>query len=252
MNRNSILRVAARYLKSHLDPYPPEMLQGKSRPTVKINPKNVTVTVGETDKNVRLKANSDGTTHVEVPHVEGFFQVTRYDYHKELRDVPPALLIDAFREVTNKHKREIETQLDPGDWIGHFWEIPRGVFGRKDGEEWEKDVPLHPKNVRVYDVVLGNDITVEYGQIRRPFKGKLSFDAVKKAPLKNPAGPFTSMSDQELNKWITKWADENPEGFWMDGELQATARQAFAMYRKEWRGWSPREQQNMMDALGTP
>ena len=248
MNRNSILRVAAARVASRYLHFPPDVLQWKSRPTVKISPKNVTITVGDTDKNVRLKANSDGTTHVEVPHVVGFFQVTRYDYYKELRDVPPELLIDAFREVTNKHKREIETQLEPGSWVGHSWEIPGNVFGRKEGEEWEKDA----KNVRVYDVVLGNDITVEHGHIRRPFKGKLSFDAIKKAPLTNPVGPFTSMSDQELNKWISKWADENPEGFWMDGELQATARQAYAMYRKEWRGWSPREQQDMMDALGTP
>jgi len=65
----------------------------------------------------------------------------------------------------------------------------------------------------------------------------------KKATAPSGAGPFTTMSDGDLNKVIAAWESHAPENFWMDGELRMTRAKAYAMYRNQWRTMPADQQQ---------
>ena len=62
-------------------------------------------------------------------------------------------------------------------------------------------------------------------------------------------GPFNTMSDRELNRWIGEWEAQAPENFWMDGELRMSRAAAYKFYRRRWRTMSPSGQQALLDSL---
>ena len=84
------------------------------------------------------------------------------------------------------------------------------------------------------------------GGSRRGFRVKKLADAwLRKAQ----EAPFSAMSDRELDQVIREWQYQDPEDFWMDGELQKDERAAFRMYRRQWRAMRPRQQVQKLKSI---
>ena len=131
-------------------------------------------------------------------------------------------------------------------WFKEQWYKPFGdIVGFRETRDWEDG-----KLVKFGSVSFGKNPTLSRDRIWLPAVVTATFSARKLPDMK--VGPFTQMSDRELDGWISTWEDYAPENFWMDGELQMNHSQAMAYYRKKWRAMRPREQHDMLEGLKHP
>jgi hypothetical protein len=186
---------------------------------------------------VTLEANID--RHADGIYVDSIL-VWRF-----LEAYPKAsrILVDLFEEAIKRKKstyeRDIRKLLENPR---QAWKIGSMIFGYHESDEWEE-----PSDVRVKKVTLGPMAEFDRRKIQMPWSAQIEFTSKKKTPIGE--GPFTSMSDRELNKWIGEWESQAPENFWMDGELNISRSRAYKMYRERWRKMRPREQVRMMESL---
>lgn len=146
-------------------------------------------------------------------------------------------------------KREAEFEASIRKW---FKEQPgKPLFHVvDDSRDWGKPVLVDIREVTITDPSsAGGGITgrLGWGVLKMRFEVVATLQATKLPDV--TVGPFSQMSDTELNEWIGVLEHEGPENFWMDGELHMSRPQAYAMYRKQWRAMRPREQRNMLDGL---
>lgn len=150
-------------------------------------------------------------------------------------------LTRGFEQTVGKRAIEFKTEIK-GWFITQTWK-PFGSIVGHFNRDWDNPV------LKSFSVTLGDDATYSRGSLRLPFVVTASFTAIKRATV--AVGPFTAMSDRELDTLIGQWESEAPENFWMDGELQMNRTQAYRMYRDRWRKMTPRAQQDVMDDLGS-
>lgn len=171
--------------------------------------------------------------------------VDTYLFHRFLQRFPRderALLDVATKRVrgmNSKFASEIKSYFESGKF---GWNLMSAVFGHQESKEWE-----NPTNTKVSNIKIGSKPTYRGRQIHFPWSAKATFQAVKKAPLNE--GPFDSMSDRELDRFIYEYESQAPENFWMDGELRMSRSRAYAYYRKQWRNKSPRDQLALYESL---
>jgi len=151
--------------------------------------------------------------------------------------------------ITVAEDREAKVKADVQRWFKEqTWKPFTDIVGFQEADEWEP-----PTLVKFGSV----EFTDPPGGIFQSQTRKLKLMVVVTAAIRarqKPVvtqAPFTAMSDRELDSWIARWESEAPENFWMDGELHLSRPAAYAMYRKQWRAMSPREQVKAMTSLRT-
>lgn len=176
----------------------------------------------------------------------GGMNASSYQFWQFTKDHPgqEGVLLKAFKDASKSEWGRIESEIRKHlldfRFAGH---VLSNVLGWKESQEWE-----NPDVLSVGDVQRsGNPTKFGPQTIHEPITVKVVLEARKKQPINE--APFDAMSDAELNGWIQRWESEAPENFWRDGELKATRSQAYAMYRREWRAKTPREQVNLMNSL---
>lgn len=122
------------------------------------------------------------------------------------------------------------------------WKVGQWIFGYREADEWET-----PSDVKVRRVKIGRRGHYSFRGIYGTWEADIEFRSKRKPPVGE--GPFTGMSDRELNQWIERWESFAPENFWMDGELHLSRPAAYKMYRDRWRKMPPREQISLMDDI---
>jgi hypothetical protein len=152
------------------------------------------------------------------------------------------------KEFTEKVRQQwgFHIQHEVEDWFRTQTEKPFSqLVGYRESQEW-----IPTTLVRVLSSIVGdNPSWTRNNGLVMPFRVKAIIQATKKKPVGHSVGPFSNMSDQELNVWILVWKEDAPENFWMDGELRLTLNHAIAFYRKQWRAKTPREQTNLLESL---
>jgi hypothetical protein len=145
------------------------------------------------------------------------------------------------RDYFPKARKEIES-----DFEGRFSNrLPSEIFGFRDAENWE-----NPRQVKVKGLnALTREMHGRHWSIRLPIDVQVEFVVDKLPDMK--AGPFTTMSDREMEPYLRAYENDGPENYWMDGEFRGTRRQRDEQLRREWRAMSPRQQQTMMDRFNS-
>jgi hypothetical protein len=68
-------------------------------------------------------------------------------------------------------------------------------------------------------------------------------------PKQAARGPFTEMSDFELDRYIMAWATLDPERYNMEGDWSGSQRALHAHWRQVFRSWPAAEQNRQMQEL---
>ncbi len=145
------------------------------------------------------------------------------------------------RDYFSKARKEIES-----DFAGRFSNrLPSELFGFREAENWE-----NPRQVKVKGLnALTREMHGRHWSIRLPIEVQVEFVVDKLPDMKE--GPFSSMSDRELEPYLRAYENDGPENYWMDGEFRGTRQQRDNQLRREWRAMSPRQQQTMMDRFNS-
>lgn len=178
------------------------------------------------------------------PHSEGVY-ADAWAVGQYLRNNPNTEkdILDVFNAKLKKYLPQIKKQIaDHYENPSFNFHLLSAVFGYQDAKEWANVSNVKVTNVKV-DPATGS------GRLRflsGSWTATVTFTAKKKAAA---TAVFSAMSDRELDALIEQWENSAPENFWMDGELRMSRRDAYKMYRQQWRAMSPRDQQAMMNSL---
>lgn len=123
------------------------------------------------------------------------------------------------------------------------WKYVSATVGYQNAEEYENESASNV-NVRWSNKPV---LSRHQNAIWFPAEVTATIKATKLPSLSK--GVFTEMDDRELDYWISRWEGMAPENFWMDGELNMSRSQAMQYYRKQWRNWTPRQQESMWNNL---
>ena len=148
------------------------------------------------------------------------------------KDVKNALL-----RYAGKHQRAYEKEVK--DW---FKKKPDSLldlmFGWDERNEWEIS-----KKFKLGTLKYGEPVT-RFQAVSIPIEVKVDFAVKKKKAVTSK--PFDDMHNAELDAVI--WANEGPEGVYMDGELTTTLTTRMRELRKRYRAMKPREQMRIFNA----
>jgi DNA-binding ferritin-like protein len=123
------------------------------------------------------------------------------------------------------------------------WKYVSATVGYQNAEEYENESASNV-NVRWSNKPV---LSRHQDAIWFPAEVTATIKATKLPSLSK--GVFTEMDDRELDYWISRWEGMAPENFWADGELNMSRSQAMQHYRKQWRNWTPRQQESMWNDL---
>lgn len=144
------------------------------------------------------------------------------------------------RDYFPKARKQIES-----DYQGRFSNrLPSEIFGFREAENWE-----NPRQVKVKGLnALTREMHGRHWSIKLPIEVQVEFMVDKLPDMKE--GPFSAMSDREIDDYIRLYEQDGPENFWMDGEFQGTRAQRYKQLRQQWRAMSPRQQQQTLESFG--
>lgn len=240
-------RAAIAIFQNGTSPTPDPWHGGK--PKLSVDYTSITVPVHKTAENM------DGsTTFACLVHFgtsmgggSGGFYSNSMLFQRFLKTYPDGLgaLQAQFKNALNYNLFELQDGIR--NWLNERpAQVLDALLGRETCAEWEGYDTL---KVGMDSLTPIGDVQFR-GGLRQPFSIKVAIKARKRQAITG-LGPFSKMSDRELDAMLARYEQRAPENFWMDGELQMSRPAALKMYRDQYRALSPRAQQRLFAQLST-
>jgi hypothetical protein len=188
-------------------------------------------------KTVRKKQTRDTHTFACTFYFDKLVYVAHWQGNQVVRAHGADFAKDAFKEVLQDMRQAIIRDI-----TNHLQKRPplKRIVG------WDEADDFDDATCKVQSFRFGK-ITEDRGEVIIDGEVKLAVTARKLPDMSE--GPYDQMSDRQMSQWIMAWAGFAPENFWMDGEYRGSKASRVRQLMKQWRGWTPRQQEKHYEDL---